>query len=214
MFWYEDEVKRLEEDLSIVTEPHGVVFYGSSSIRLWDSLQEDFADYAPVNTGFGGSTLAACGWFFNRIFTNLNPKSIILYAGDNDLGDGRHPEEVFLFFKELVDMIHERYGDIPLGFISIKPSFTRWDIVDKIRYTNKLIEAEINRLGRNMCFINVHDKMTDKTGYPKKEYLDPDGLHINEKGYALWKETIMESVRAGEMKLFKLIPEHPPAIDM
>ncbi len=211
MFWYEDEVKRLQEELSILTEPHGVVFYGSSSIRLWDSLQEDFADYAPVNTGFGGSTLAACGWFFDRIFKNLHPKSIILYAGDNDLGDGRHPEEVFLFFKELVEMIHERYGDIPLGFISIKPSFTRWDIVDKIRYTNKLIETEIKRLGRNMCFINVHDKMMDKTGYPKKEYLDPDGLHINEKGYALWKEIIMESVSAGEMKLYKMVPEHPPA---
>lgn len=207
MLWYEDEVKRLEAELSTQTGNTGLVFYGSSSIRLWDSLQEDFSAYAPLNVGFGGSTLAACGWFFNRIFERLSPTSIIIYAGDNDLGDGRHPEEVFLFFKELVELVHQRYGDIPLGFISIKPSFTRWDIVDKIRHTNKLIADEITKMGGNMCFINVHDTMTDKTGYPKKEYLDPDGLHINEKGYAVWKQIILDCAASGHMKLFK-VPEN------
>jgi lysophospholipase L1-like esterase len=34
--------------------------------------------------------------------------------------------------------------------------------------------------------------MTDNAGYPKREFLDPDGLHINEKGYALWKGIIRQ----------------------
>ena len=210
MLWYEDEVRSLEASISTLSYKPGVVFYGSSSIRMWETLDEDFEEYAPFNAGFGGSTLAACGWFFNRIFEHLEPKSIVIYAGDNDLGDGRHPEEVFLFFKELIELIHQKYGDIPIGFISIKPSFTRWDIVDKIRLTNKLIEEEIITVGRNMCFINVHDSMTDKTGYPKKEYLDPDGLHINEKGYALWKEIVTQAAESGELKLFKTPASHCP----
>ncbi|MES1160748.1 MAG: GDSL family lipase, partial [Bacteroidota bacterium] len=143
MQWYENEVQRLEKETASLEYDPKMVFYGSSSIRLWDNLYQDFSDYQPVNLGFGGSTLAACVWFFDRLLTPYHPKSIIVYAGDNDLGDGRHPEEVFIFFRQLVASTRQRFGSIPLAFISIKPSITRWNIVDSIRYTNKIIEDEI-----------------------------------------------------------------------
>ncbi len=203
MLWYEDEVKRLEADISQLNYLPGLIFYGSSSIRLWDSLEDDFEDYSPLNLGFGGSTLAACAWFFQRIYKNLQPRSIIIYAGDNDLGDGRHPEEVFVFFKELISEIRLKYGDIPVGYISVKPSISRWDILEHIRHTNKLIEEEIACMGDSTYFINVHDSMTDKAGYPNREFLDPDGLHMNAKGYALWKEKIMGDAEDGKLKLYK-----------
>lgn len=203
MLWYEEEVQRLETEIAGFVNKEGLIFYGSSSIRLWDSLETDFQEYAPLNIGFGGSTLAACVWFFERIFSTLKPTCLIIYAGDNDLGDGREPEEVVLFFKELVHLVRQRFGDIPLGYISIKPSINRWNIVDKIRSTNKLVEAEIKKTGKNVCFINIHNRMTDKAGYPKGEYLEPDGLHITEKGYQLWKEIILQSAASGDLKLIK-----------
>jgi len=62
-------------------------------------LYKDFEEYMPINLGFGGSTLAACAWFFDPIVAPvIHPQTLILYAGDNDLGDGRHPEEVLFFF--------------------------------------------------------------------------------------------------------------------
>lgn len=190
MVWYENEVQRLEQEKKLLTYDPKLIFYGSSSIRLWESLYDDFAPWQPVNLGFGGSTLAACVWFFDRLIGPYHPGSMIVYAGDNDLGDGRHPEEVFIFFQQLVSRTRQHFGNIPLAFISIKPSITRWNIVDSIRYTNKLIEEEINRQGNNLHFINVYNRMTDNAGYPKREFLDPDGLHINDKGYALWKDII------------------------
>lgn len=196
MIWYENEVQRLEKERVSLTYDPKLLFYGSSSIRLWDTLQTDFESYAPANLGFGGSTLAACVWFFDRLLASFKPASIIVYAGDNDLGDGRHPEEVFIFFQQLVSRTRQRFGDIPLAFISIKPSITRWNIVDSIRYTNRIIEEEITRQGNNLHFINVYNKMTDNSGYPKREFLHPDGLHINEKGYALWKEIILQYLSA------------------
>ncbi|HXD79850.1 MAG TPA: SGNH/GDSL hydrolase family protein [Puia sp.] len=192
MIWYENEVQRLEKERTELTYEPRLLFYGSSSIRLWDSLYDDFAEHRPVNLGFGGSTLAACGWFFDRLVAPFQPESIIVYAGDNDLGDGRHPEEVFLFFQQLVSRVRSRFGGIPLAFISIKPSITRWNILDSIRYANKIIEEEIRRQGDNLHFINVYTRMTDNSGYPKREFLDPDGLHINPKGYALWTEVIRQ----------------------
>jgi lysophospholipase L1-like esterase len=194
MIWYENEVQRLELEQGSLDYDPEMIFYGSSSIRLWETMHEDFAAYRPVNLGFGGSTLAACDWFFERLMKPWHPTSMIVYAGDNDLGDGRHPEEVLIFFRQLAVSVRQRFGDIPLAFISIKPSITRWNIVDSIRYTNKLIEEEIQRQGSNLHFINVYNRMTDNSGYPKKEFLEPDGLHINTKGYALWKEIILQKL--------------------
>jgi lysophospholipase L1-like esterase len=192
MVWYENEVQRLEKERTELTYDPKLLFYGSSSIRLWETLYEDFADYKPVNLGFGGSTLAACDWFFDRLVAPFHPDSIIVYAGDNDLGDGRHPEEVFIFFQQLVASIRRQFGGIPLAFISVKPSISRWNIVDSIRYTNKIIEEEIKRQADSLHFINIYTRMTDNAGYPKREFLDPDGLHINEKGYALWKGIVRQ----------------------
>jgi lysophospholipase L1-like esterase len=194
MLWYENEVQRLEKEKGLLEYTPETIFYGSSSIRLWESLYDDFRDYRPLNLGFGGSTLAACVWFFDRLLAGYRPKSLIVYAGDNDLGDGRHPEEVFIFFQQLVARARRQFGDIPLAFVSIKPSITRWNILDSIRFANKLIEEEILRQDKNLHFINVYNRMTDNAGYPKREFLDPDGLHINEKGYALWKEIIHQFV--------------------
>lgn len=194
MIWYEEEVKHLERQGKNLKYRPETAFYGSSSIRLWETLYEDFQPYRPVNLGFGGSTLAACVWFFERIFSNYNPGSIIIYAGDNDLGDGRHPEEVFIFFQQLVDKIHARYGTIPCYYISIKPSLSRWNIIENIKFTNYLIENEINTMHENWNYINIYNRMVDKSGYPKKEYLDNDDLHLSAAGYDLWKQIVLSKL--------------------
>jgi lysophospholipase L1-like esterase len=190
MYWYEEEVKGLEKErLKSIDEP-STLFYGSSSIRLWNTLYEDFKLFKPVNLGFGGSTLAACSWFFNRIVAPYDAKSIVIYAGDNDLGDGRHPEEIFIFFEHLAQLILARYGTIPCYYVSIKPSIARWDLINSLKYTNNIIENEIIKWDNNWKFINIYNKMLNKDGYPDKDYFQPDGLHLNTKGYALWKQVI------------------------
>jgi lysophospholipase L1-like esterase len=150
--------------------------------------------YKPVNLGFGGSTLAACVWFFERMFKHIHPTSIIIYAGDNDLGDGRHPEEVLIFFQQLVAYIRKRYDDIPCYYISIKPSHSRWNLIESIKYTNYLIENEIVRINDNWTFINIFGRMLDKTGYPKREYFEADELHLSPLGYDLWKQIVLARI--------------------
>ncbi|HEY4323065.1 MAG TPA: GDSL-type esterase/lipase family protein [Mucilaginibacter sp.] len=194
MYWYEDEVKRLENDRAKLEYDAETIFYGSSSIRLWTNLYSDFGSLKPVNLGFGGSTLAACVWFFERIMAPYNPKRLIIYAGDNDLGDGRHPEEVFIFFQQLVVKAQKQFGDIPCYFVSLKLSPSRWSIADKYKYTNNLIKTEIAKYDSNWQFIDVFEKMIDAGGRPKSEYYVNDGLHLSEKAYQLWKEVISDKL--------------------
>src|SRR5258707_2650152 len=155
MYWYEDEVKRLENDREKLGYDPETIFYGSSSIRMWASLYSDFSELKPVNLGFGGSTLAACVWFFERIIAPYHPKQIIIYAGDNDLGDGRHPEEVFIFFQQLMVKIAARFGPIPCYYISLKPSPSRWHMADQFKFTNKIIQNEIMSRNNNWHYIDV-----------------------------------------------------------
>jgi lysophospholipase L1-like esterase len=192
MFWYEDEVKRVERERDNCKYKPETVFYGSSSIRLWNTLYEDFTGYKPLNLGFGGSTLAACVWYFDRIMAPLQRlKRFVIYAGDNDLGDGRHPEEVFIFYQQLIARARQHSKNVHCHFISIKPSVCRWNIIEQIKYTNKIIEADINKQKKDLNFINIYSRMLDQNGWPIKEYFEPDGLHLSKKGYELWKNTLL-----------------------
>ncbi len=190
MYWYEDEIKRLEKERKLLDYKPATLFYGSSSIRLWDTMLSDFKVFLPVNLGFGGSTLAACTWFFDRTVAPYEAERIVIYAGDNDLGDGRHPEEIFIFFQHLATRIDQHFGTIPCYFISIKPSFSRWNIIESLKYTNNLIQNEIIRRDANWEFIDILHPMLDANGYPQKKYFETDGLHLSKQGYTLWKHEI------------------------
>jgi len=187
MYWYEDEIKQLE---SKPIEPKGdkkrVVFYGSSSIRLWNSVETDFPEFEVINQAFGGSTLAACCWFFKRIIPQCKPDILVLYAGDNDLGDGRHPEEVFINFNYMMWLIKEHCGDIPVAFISVKQSISRLNLYDSILFTNKIIQEVIDLKYPHCTYVNIIEAMKNK-GLVNKVLFEPDGLHLSVLGYEIWK---------------------------
>jgi lysophospholipase L1-like esterase len=191
MIWYEDDVKKLEALKGTLPYTPETIFYGSSSIRLWEDMYEDLKPLRPVNLGFGGSTLAACVWFFDRIMEPYSPHHIVCYAGENDLGDGRTPEEVYIFFCQFLACVQRRFPNVPLTYISIKPSITRWNLEKQVRYTNQLIKAEIDKNDGHYFYLDVFDRMLGANGLPVKELYEADGLHLTRKGYLIWKEVLL-----------------------
>jgi lysophospholipase L1-like esterase len=197
MFWYETEVKGLENRGIKLAADAETLFYGSSSIRMWETLGKDLEGFKPANLGFGGSTLAACVWFFERIMAPYHPKRLVVYAGDNDLGDGRHPEEIFIFFQQLMARIQKRFGDLPCYFISLKPSPSRAYLLNSYKYINQLIQAEITQNQPSWRYIDVFSQMIDQNNKPKDEYYTHDGLHMNEAGYRLWTVIVKQQLTDG-----------------
>ena len=102
--------------------PGAVLFVGSSSIRFWKTLQADFPQYRVLNRGFGGSHIADCTQYADRIVIPYRPSVIILHAGSNDLAAGKSPEQVFGDYKAFVARVRETLPDTPIAFLAINPT--------------------------------------------------------------------------------------------
>ena len=141
-----------------------VLFVGSSSIRFWD-LKKSFPDLEVINRGFGGSELADSAFYAPRIAVKYHPRMVVLYAGDNDIGAGKIPEHVFADFKDFVRAVHTPLPRTKIVYLSIKPSISRWKLVDRMRKANLLIE-EYCKQGNGLLYLDVATALLGATENP------------------------------------------------
>ena len=173
---------------------HGIVFVGSSSIVKWTSLQKDFPGLPVINRGFGGSELADSVAFVDRIVVPYQPRTVVVYAGDNDLQAGKTAENVFADFKAFVAKVHAKLPQTRIVYIAVKPSPSRWKIRDKCEKTNALIAAECAKDPR-LRFVDVWQPMLDAQGEPRRELFVSDMLHMNAAGYAIWTPLVAAALK-------------------
>jgi hypothetical protein len=120
-----------------------ILFIGSSGIRLWTTLAQDFPEHAVINRGFGGSQIADCVHFADRIVIPYQPRLIVLRAGTNDIAAGKTPEQVFADFTAFAEKVRAKLPDTPIVFMSLNPSPARWANAAKEQRTNRLIREYI-----------------------------------------------------------------------
>jgi hypothetical protein len=76
---FDEEVRDIEQRIKDKVQPDQLtVFYGSSTLRLWDTMQADLAPLHTLNLGFGGSFFQACIHYFEQLFRHVRPTSIVL----------------------------------------------------------------------------------------------------------------------------------------
>lgn len=170
--------------------PRGaIVFVGSSSIRKWETLARDFSGLPVINRGFGGSQISDSVLFADRIVTPYHPRQVILYAGDNDIGAGKTPQQVFADYLAFTRKLHASDPRLRISFVAIKPSLKRWNLVEQGREANRLIAAHC-RKDQRLDFIDIATPMLGADGKPRSELFVEDGLHLSPAGYALWRERV------------------------
>ena len=187
---WEPEIHKFQEsDRQNPPRRGGVVFVGSSSIRLWTTLAADFPGVNVLNRGFGGSALADSTYFAGRIIVPYRPRLIVFYAGDNDLDNGRSPRRVLMDFAAFVKRVRKDLPKVKIAFVSIKPSPARKALMATAKSTNRLIQ-DYTRHKEDLLYIDVVTPMLTPDGQPRAELFVEDGLHLNAAGYALWKQVI------------------------
>lgn len=195
---WEPEIQRFEAaDRARRPEPGGTVFTGSSSIRLWTTLETDFPGTRIVNRGFGGSELSDVVQHADRLILRYRPRLVMVYAGDNDIANGKTPERVLADFQALVRRVHRDLPDTRVGFISIKPSPARWHLSPAMRRANELIRDFAARDSR-LLFVDVFTPMLASDGLPRDELYVQDRLHMTPRGYEIWKSVVGPYLSAAE----------------
>ena len=183
--WAADIDKLTAADASQPPSQGAVVFVGSSSIRYWTTLAQDFPGVAALNRGFGGSEMADSAFYADRIVIPYRPRLVAVYAGENDLWDGKSPETVLVDFRAFRTKVHAALPQAKILYLSIKESPSRARIREQVRHANRLIAADCATDPRCQ-FVDVATPLLDAAGGYRPELFREDQLHMRPAGYAIW----------------------------
>jgi lysophospholipase L1-like esterase len=190
---FQYEIDAFKKQDSLTPPPKDpVLFVGSSSFTRWKSVNKDLPGFQILNRGFGGSTLLDVIRFAEETIFKYHPKQIFIYCGENDLAMDSAVTPTILLerYKTLHKMIRDRLGKkLPIVFVSIKPSISRWKLEEKYLAANKLIKELLSK-DRHATYLDVHHAMLDENKEVLKDIFVQDKLHMNEKGYAIWIKII------------------------
>nr|WP_294906527.1 GDSL-type esterase/lipase family protein [uncultured Lacibacter sp.] len=192
-FWNEVQKFKTADSIAFPAS-NQILLIGSSSFTLWKDVQTYFPDRKILNRAFGGSTLTDVIRYRYDVIFPYQPKQIVIYCGENDFAssDTVTVELVTQRFIALFNYIRAKYKNVPVVYVSMKPSPSRMHLLEKYKEGNKRIHAYL-ATRPNTRFVDVYNAMLTSTGEPMPDIFLKDNLHMNAKGYAIWK-TKLEKV--------------------
>ena len=189
-FWEDIQAFKKEDSIHKPVS-HAILFIGSSSFTKWTDVSDYFPGYKIINRGFGGSTLLDQIRYVNDDVFPYHPRQIVIYCGENDVAssDKVTAQMVYDRFVHLFQLIRKKLPDVPIVFISLKPSPSRWQMRQRMITANDKIKAFL-ATKKATTFIDVYHKMLNEEGRPIKEIYLADSLHMNAKGYTIWQNEL------------------------
>jgi len=193
--WEKDIVQFEQLDKAEQDPDDAILFAGSSSIRLWSTLQEDLAPYPVIKRGFGGSKFSDFAVYTKRIVYPHKFRALVIFEANDITGSkaDKSPEEVAKLFRKIVRTVRKKYADQPIFVVAITPTRSRWQVWPIIRQTNELLKESCSKL-HNTWFIDTETDYLNQEGEPRKELFIKDNLHQNREGYLLWGELIRKKL--------------------
>jgi glycerophosphoryl diester phosphodiesterase len=198
---WENDIQKFEQlDKNEKYSKDAILFAGSSSIRLWTTLEKDMAPYPVIQRGFGGSKLSDLAVYAGRIFDPHPCRAIVIFIANDISGSDQDktPREVAGLFRNVLKTIRKTHPETPVFWIAVTPTPLRWKVWPEIVKANILIK-DICENQKNTYFIRTDYAFLNKSGQPINEFFRDDKLHLTEKGYAVWTEVIKK-------ELMKVIP--------
>ncbi len=187
---FEKEVHSLIAGDSLVNKKKLILFTGSSSIRFYADLKNDFPKKNVLNRGFGGSEMSDLLYYAKPLILNYQPSRIFIYEGDNDINSGKSPEEILAKADQLLTLLRSQLSPkVKIIFIAAKPSVARWQLKSKYEEFNRQLK-QWTTSKKNVCYADVWTPMLDSNGEVRKDLFVEDNLHMNRKGYEIWKSVI------------------------
>lgn len=193
--WDKDIQKFEQLDKSEKYPDDAILFAGSSSIRLWSTLEKDMSPYNIIQRGYGGAKLSDFAVYAERIFSPHKCKAIVIFIANDIIGatQDKTPEEVAALVRNVLKTIRKSHPSTPVFWIAVTPTPSRWKVWPEIQKANSLIKDVCDKQ-RNTYFIKTEYAFLNENGLPRDELFRDDKLHLTEKGYAVWTEIIKKEL--------------------
>lgn len=194
---YESEIQGLRDRDKEVADFHcDALFVGSSSIRMWKTLKEDFPMLNVVNRGYGGATIRDILYNYSSVFSKYQPRNIVFYC-DNDISGGNNKHDItagewYDLYRTFFQQVHADYPDAKIYALSIKYSGNRAKIRDTQRLVNALLKEYCDQQSW-LTYVDVTSTLLLPDGTPDNSLFLQDQLHITRQGYTLWTNAILKA---------------------
>jgi lysophospholipase L1-like esterase len=154
------------------------------------TIKQDLAPLPVIARGFGGSNMNDALFFVDRVVNRYRPRAVVLYEGDNDIAAGIAPERIRDTFLAFTKAIHRQLPETRIYVISIKPSPSRWALWPRTVEANRLLQAACTADAKRLTYVSVVEGMLGPDGKPQDAIYKADRLHMNAKGYAIWRDVL------------------------
>ena len=186
---FDAEIGHLIQKRDSLQLANPILFVGSSTIRMWQGLSEDFSEAPVLNMGFGGSQMSDLLYYAESLVVPVRPRKIFIYEGDNDIAAGKKTCRIMKDTRRLLRLLGRELPGVPIVLISAKPSPSRWAFQKKYEKFNRRLDR-LCRRRPELAFANTWNIMLDEAGRPRADIFIEDQLHMNRKGYELWAEAL------------------------
>ena len=176
----------------------GVLFLGDSITKGWswgDHAQISdryFGRYDPANFGVGGDRTEHVLWRIeNGELDRIRPKVVVLLIGTNNIGDPA--DDIARGVLKVAERIHQKLPKSRLLLMGIFPRGADPSDPKVAAMRGKI--AQVNQAlakledGKRTRFLDIGSKFLAPDGMLPKDIM-PDSLHLNDKGYQIWAETM------------------------
>lgn len=190
-----------EENIKVIPAAKGerrVVFMGDSITDSWDDAR--YGGFFPgkpyLNRGISGQTTPQMLIRFRPDVIDLRPNVVVILAGTNDIAGNTGPMTLAAIENNLASMTElARAHRIRVVLASVLPVSDYEKTADgqprnqtvrrppnQIKALNEWIKKYADE--NNLIYLDYYAAMIDDQGFLKDE-LSNDGVHPNEKGYAV-----------------------------
>ncbi len=192
---------KLDNDQNIINSDY--LFLGDSMIEYF-KLEKYLPSINALNRGIAGATTKLILDNIDTIFGNHDPKYIYLSIGSNDLvlleAD---VETAFLGIVQVLKNIQAKYPSAMINYLSTTPVVDTSHKLYKKMYIGGRTNGELKSINykvmqyaneNNIKYIHVFDALLDENGFLNEQFT-ADGIHLNQKGYEIYREYILKSTK-------------------
>jgi hypothetical protein len=200
--WNEDV-----EKLSMGNEEDGgsehVLFLGSSSFRLWESIQQDLVPLKVVRRAYGGARYRDLAIHTPKLIEGLEFSKAVVFIANDITGSQQEdvdPETVSKLVRLVIKQLRDEQPYCQIHLLAVTPTPSRYKHWQKIQITNQMLK-KISETSSGVHYIPTAFAFLDRDGQPRPELFKDDRLHLNQTGYKIWSKIILGAIETADQSI-------------